>query len=238
MDQQIFRFIYRIRFPILLVILLWIIFIADHFFNLGLMYYGIYPRKWDSIGGIFTAPFIHGGWSHLISNSSPVLFLTIIMTIFYRKVTVAAFLIILVGSGLLVWLFGRESYHIGASGVVYGLVAFVFWAGVFRKNMKSVVLALVILIMYSGLFENLFPSEKTNISWESHLFGAFMGLFTAFLLKNVKEDDEEEQPNPWENDFTHKELFLPRDAFEKTKTERYYEYLEAEKLRNQNDYNE
>ncbi|MBK9255740.1 MAG: rhomboid family intramembrane serine protease [Saprospiraceae bacterium] len=206
-EKYISQFIYRIRWSVVLLIFLWAVFIADKSWNLGLMYYGIYPRQTYGIIGILTAPFIHGDWSHLISNSSPVLVLTVIMTFFYKRVALASFILITLGTGLLVWMFGRESYHIGASGVVYGLVAFVFWSGVFRKNMKSIVLALIIVVMYSGLFENLFPSEKVNISWESHLFGAIVGLMAAFVFKNVKEEDEVTQHNPWENDNTEQQFF-------------------------------
>jgi membrane associated rhomboid family serine protease len=214
-----------LKYPLMLLVLLWVVFIADKYLNLGLMYYGIYPRRGDGITGILTAPFIHGDWSHLIANSSPMLVLTAIMVSFYKRVALTAFIVILISTGLLVWLFGRESYHIGASGVVYGLVSFIFWTGIFRKNPKSIVLSLIIIILYSGMSEGLFPSEIVRISWESHLFGAFSGLWVAFILKNVKEDDESPEASPWESDQTDRPYFLPRDAFEKTKIERYYENL-------------
>lgn len=213
------------RFPLILVCLLWIIFIADKYMNLGLMYFGIYPRRADGLTGILTSPFIHGDWGHLISNSSPVLVLTAIMTIFYRKVAFVAYVVIAISTGMLVWIFGRESYHIGASGVVYGLVAFVFFSGIFRKNIRSVVLSLIIIILYSGMSEGLFPSEVVRISWESHLFGAFSGLWVAFVLKNVKEADETETKPSWEFEENERPYFLPRDAFEKTRMERYYDAL-------------
>ena len=211
--------------PLITVVLLWSVFIVDHYFNLGFMYFGIYPQKLNGLIGILLSPFIHGDWAHLISNSSPILFLGILMAAFYRRVAITAIFIITLSTGILVWIFGRESYHIGASGVVYGLVSFIFWTGFLKKNPRSVVLSLIIIIMYSGLSEGLFPSEAVRISWESHLFGAFSGLWVAFVLKNVKEADEVETISPWENDNSERPYFLPRDSFRKTKLERYYESL-------------
>ena len=232
MKKEISNFIYKIRFPIMLLLLLWLIEAADNVLSLNLHVLGIYPREWSGFPGIFTSPFIHSTWGHLASNSLPILVLTSIMVLFYRKVATQSLISIMVGTGIMVWLFASPSYHIGASGVVYGLVAFVFWTGVFKKNMKSIVLALIVLTLYSGSVESMFPNVEKNISWESHLFGAMVGLVTAFVFKNVIEDDEKHyNTSPWENEHTIKQYFLARDTFEKTKIQRYYEYLEAERVR-------
>ena len=216
MKKEISNFIYKIRFPIMLLLLLWLIEAADNVLSLNLHVLGIYPREWSGFPG----------------NSLPILVLTSIMVLFYRKVATQSLISIMVGTGIMVWLFARPSYHIGASGVVYGLVAFVFWTGVFKKNMKSIVLALIVLTLYSGSVESMFPNVEKNISWESHLFGAMVGLVTAFVFKNVIEDDEKHYyTSPWENEHTIKQYFLARDTFEKTKIQRYYEYLEAERVR-------
>lgn len=216
-------FFYKIRFPLAVVALFWGIEIYEVIFHKNFMYYGIYPREFGSLPYIFTAPFIHSDWNHLFSNSAPILVLMSIMAIFYPRVATMSYLWILTGTGFMVWLLARgHSYHIGASGVVYGLVSFVFFTGLFRKNMKSVILALIMIILYSGMSENLFPTAEKNISWESHLFGAIMGLFTAFIFKNVKEPDEEKEAPSWQGE-DNKDYFLPRDAFEKTKRERELE---------------
>lgn len=222
-EDSIFGFLYKIRFAIGIVLFLWAVEIVEIIFDKNFMYYGIYPREFGSLPYIFTAPFIHSDWNHLFNNSAPTLVLMSIMAIFYPRVANMAYILILTGTGFLVWLLARgHSYHIGASGVVYGLVSFVFWTGVFRKNLKSVILALIMIILYSGMSENLFPSAEKNISWESHLFGAIMGLITAFIFKNVIEADEEKKDNPWD-DGSPKDYFLPRDVFEKTKRERELE---------------
>lgn len=126
-------------------------------------------------------------------------------------------------------MFGRSVYHIGASGVVYGLIAFIFWTGIFRRNIKSIVLALVVVILYSGYFGGIVPF-KEGVSWESHLLGGIVGIVIAFIFKSIVEVDEEENPvwaQELEGDEKH---FLPRDSFVKTKAEKLKEQLNAEKF--------
>jgi len=128
-------------------------------------------------------------------------------------------------TGVAVWLFARSGgisspgvVHIGASGVVYGLVSFVFWTGLFRRNVKSIILALIMVFLYSGLIIGVVPSEP-GISWESHLFGGVVGIIIAFLMRDAREDDEEEE-DPWKDEQPSDEYFLPRDTFEETMLER------------------
>lgn len=212
--------------PIFLVLLLWAIEASKHIFGLSLQEFGIFPRALDGVFGIFTSPFVHGSWGHLASNTVPLLALTSMMVSFYPRAAKQSLVMIMTGTGIMVWIFARPAYHIGASGVIYGLVAFLFWTGVFKKNVKSTVLALIVLTLYAGSVESMFPGVEKNISWESHLFGAIAGLITAFMLKGVVEDDEKEQNLPsWHGDTHEKQYFLPRDVFEKTRLERYYEYV-------------
>lgn len=122
-------------------------------------------------------------------------------------------------TGAAVWMFGRSVYHIGASGVVYGLISFIFWSGVFRRNIKSIVLALIVTILYAGYLEGIVPM-KEGVSWESHLLGAIAGIFVAFFLKGLIERDEEIR-DPWANESEEPTAyFFPRDVFEMTRAER------------------
>lgn len=231
MNKDIRAFVYSIRYPILLLILIWVIEVTEQLLDLKLQFLGIFPREWGGITGIITGPFIHGDWGHLASNSIPLLVLTSILVLFYPRVAKQAFIFITIGTGIMVWLFARLSYHIGASGVIYGLVSFIFWTGVFKKNVKSIVLSLIVMTLYAGSVESMFPNVAENISWESHLFGAMTGLVAAFIFKNVVEDDEVHYfASPWADDDITKHYFLPRDAFEKTKIQRYYEYLESQRI--------
>lgn len=206
----------------MMVGVLWIVHILKITTDYNFGQYGVFPREWSGMKGILFAPFIHGDFKHLISNSIPLLVLTTILIYFYKKVALPVFVLIYILTGFAVWLFARRSYHIGASGVVYGLISFVFWSGVFRRNLRSIVLALVVTILYSGYFAGIVPGED-GISWESHLFGAIAGLIVAFLVKGILEDEDVEV-DPWADEKLEPEkYYLPRDAFEKTKAERFTE---------------
>jgi len=217
----------KLVFPISIVIMMWAVKIIEVAQNHKYTRWGIFPRDIDGAIGILTAPFIHSDWQHLMSNTLPLFMLTSVMMVFYRRVALPSYMIITVLTGAMVWLFARESYHVGASGVVYGLVAFLAWTGIFRRNLKSIILSLVILVMYSGYFHGIVPN-KDGVSWESHLFGGFVGIFTAFLFKNVREDDEADKPDPWADEEGSEKYFLPKGIFEKTKQERYLESLYEE----------
>jgi membrane associated rhomboid family serine protease len=232
MWKDLKTYAHTIQWPLILIIFIWVVEIIDRTWQLDLEGLGVLPRDISGLIGIFTSPFVHGEWNHLYNNTFSLFATTVIMATFYRKVAVSAFFWITIGTGIGVWLYGRDAYHIGASGVIYGLVAFIFWTGVFKKNAKSIVLALLVLSLYSGMFEAIFPNVKDDISWESHLSGAIAGIIVAFVLKNVVEEDELAYTNdPWANDDKSQQYFFPRDIFEKTKHQRYLEWLESERIR-------
>lgn len=220
MDKKTFIALYEVvKVPLLLVAVLWVVHFIKISTNIPIGSYGVFPREVSGLKGILLSPLIHADFQHLISNSIPLLVLTSILGYFYRKVAVSSFVLIYILTGFAVWLFARRSFHIGASGVVYGLVSFVFWSGVFRRNLRSIVLALIVTILYSGYFAGMVPT-KEGISWESHLFGAFSGLIVAFLVKGIVED-EDKKVDPWEEETNEpSKYFLPRDAFEKTIAQR------------------
>ena len=211
-------FVSSLRAPIYLVGSLWLIHIGAMLIGYNLTRFGVYPRTLEGVKGIFLSPFIHGSIHHLFSNSVPLFVLMFMILFFYRKVAFSSVMLIYLLTGIGVWAFARPFvFHIGASGVVYGLVSFVFWTGIFRRNLKSIVLALVVTTLYSGYFLGLSPYQE-GISWESHLIGGLVGILVAFLFKNSIERDEV-KPDPWA-DQGPPEYFLPRDAFEKTREER------------------
>lgn len=224
MDKEVKGLFNIIVYPLLFILLLWSVEIYEVWSNEKFTRYGIYPREWDGVLGILTGPLIHGDWKHLISNSFPLLILSTIILIFYKRVALPSFIGIYFLTGFLVWLFARNSYHIGASGIVYGLISFVFWSGIFRANTRAIILSLVILIAYSGYFQGIKPEE--GVSWESHLLGAFSGIFFAFVFKSVLEPEEiEEQKVKVPQTKYH---FLPRDIFEKTKYQRWLDLQREE----------
>jgi len=210
-----------IKFAGACILLLWSVHILGWFTDNSFAQYGIYPRKLDGLIGIITAPLIHGDIEHLFSNSFPFFVLTGVIYFFYPKVAIPSFIFIYLLTGFTVWLFARPVHHIGASGVVYGLLSFVLFSGIFRRNLKSIALALSVTVLYSGYFYGLLPLNE-KISWESHLFGALVGVLISFLFKGQIEDDEV-RIDPWANDIQTEEYFLSRDAFQKTKAERIQE---------------
>lgn len=219
----------KIKIPLGFVALIWMVECYEEFANVYLAHYGVYPREISGLIGIIAAPLLHNDWEHLFSNSAPLLVLGSVMMLFYQRVAVMSFIIIYLGSGFLVWMFARPNYHIGASGVVYGLIAWVLWTGIFRRNTKSIILALITVVLYAGYEQGLLPNEE-GVSWESHVSGLLMGIATAFLFRNVIEGDEVRN-NPWADEKSNEILLLRPDTFEKTKQERIQEAMAAEEQR-------
>lgn len=172
---------------------------------------GVYPRRLFGLSGILTSPLIHSGWKHLISNSVPLLAMITVIWAFYRRVSWPAFLMVYLLTGLAVWLFARPVFHVGASGVVYGLVSFVFWSGIFRRSLKSIVLALIVVMVYTPMFAGVLPNQE-GISWESHLLGGFVGILVAWWFRRDLEPEERLRVE-WPEE--EKRPFLDPDTFER-----------------------
>lgn len=219
-----------LKFSVTLVGFMFLVHIFTVFRELNTTSWGIFPRETYGLLGIITAPWVHGSWQHLFSNAAPFLVTTTIIHFFYPRVAWASFFFIYLLTGCFVWLLGRSAFHIGASGVVYGLVSFIFWSGIFRRNIKSIILALVVTILYSGYLGGIVPF-KEGVSWESHLLGGIVGIVVAFLFKGIIEQDEEDY-DPWANDDDSAQHYLPRDTFEMTKQERW----EKEQQRRKQEY--
>lgn len=145
--------------------------------------YGIYPRSFRGLIGIIFAPLLHGNFGHLSSNLFALAIGLYILFEFYKKWALEIILWIWIAGGLMVWLFGRESYHLGSSGLIYGINFFILTIGMILRNFKTVALALVIILVNQGMFWGLIPSDSP-ISWEAHLFSAIVGINLAFHLKN------------------------------------------------------
>ncbi len=192
-----------IGYPLLFVLVLWIVFWIESRFGLNFNSYGVYPRKWSGLRGIIFSPFIHGSLKHLFNNSIPLFVLSSALFYFYRNIRWRVLIFGLLLTGIATWLIGRASLHIGASGVVYMLVSFLFFKGIFSKQFQLTALALVVVFLYGGMLWYVFPVNP-EISWEGHLSGFFVGFLFAFFFKgnpveNKKYDWEREDYSP-END--------------------------------------
>jgi membrane associated rhomboid family serine protease len=225
MEPQKSRIITSLKLPFQFLVLMWGVHLIQILTQTDFGAFGIYPRELFGLRGVLLAPIIHAGMRHLISNSAPLFLLAVLILYFYPRVAVRSMAMIYVLTGVAVWLFARKVFHIGASGVVYGLVSFVFWSGIFRRNLKSIILALIVTFLYSSLFLGILPNQP-GISWESHLLGGLAGIITAYWYKEEIEADEKPGPATLEEPDSEQSFFLNRDIFEKTKAERLREQQE------------
>lgn len=168
-----------------MVFIMWLVFSIQFFYGIDFSFFGIRPRTLTGLIGIFTAPMVHGDLLHLVSNTIPLLFLGAVLFYFYPRIGGIVFFRCYVITNLLVWVFSpRVSNHIGASGIIYGLSAFLIFFGLMRKEFWSLLISIVVFIMYGGIFYGVLPTHP-QVSWESHLAGAIVGVVTAFDLKNL-----------------------------------------------------
>ena len=171
------------------ILLLWFIEIVDQLlFGGSLDGFGVRPRTLTGLWGILWAPFLHGGFQHLIANTGPILILGSIVMVSrrLRDFFAITFIIVLIG-GLGTWLIGpRFSVHLGASGLIFGYFGFLLLSAYFERSCRSIVIALVVLLLYSGIIWGVLP-QGGGISWQTHLFGFIGGGTAAYLLSQQEE---------------------------------------------------
>ena len=182
MQSDLIRFRSSIFYTMTFVGVLWMIRIIESTlaFDLGVL--GIHPRSLTGTVGIITGPLVHGDFHHLMSNSLPLIFLGIGVFYFYHKIALEVFFGIYFFTSFWVWIVARDAYHIGASGIVYGLASFLLFSGFFRKDSRSIAISLIVIFLYGGMAYGLFPMND-EVSWESHLLGSVAGLVMAFLYR-------------------------------------------------------
>ncbi len=191
--------------PLVGVILIWMVFWLELQLHANFNEYGVCPRTLKGLRGVFLSPFIHGSVEHLYNNTMPLAILTASLFYFYRDIAMKVLVYGLLFSGLFTWSIGRDSYHIGASGMIYVLASFIFFEGVFSKYYRLVALSLVVVFIYGSLLWYVFPIED-GISWEGHLGGFVAGLLLAFFMKA-------ETPSPKKFDWEHEDYNGEADEF-------------------------
>jgi membrane associated rhomboid family serine protease len=172
-----------LRLSLGFVAVIWCVHILGWGLNLDLAYLGVRPRELFGLPGILFAPLLHGSFSHLISNTLPMLVLGVGMLYLYPNSSVTVLPAVYLGPGILVWLFGRAAIHVGASGLVYGLVAYIFFAGVIRRDKRAVAASMLVFFLYGSLAWGVLPIEP-GVSWETHLAAALIGVALAFALRD------------------------------------------------------
>ncbi len=166
------------------VILLWLIHIMNWGMGLDPWPLGLRPREWSGLVGIVTAPLVHSDFAHLFANSVPLATVGAAMLFIYPRSTLRVLPAVYLGPGVLVWLFGRSSVHLGASGLVYGLVSYMLVAGLLRRDRRAIAASLLVVFMYGSLAWGVLPLER-GVSWETHLSAAGIGVLLAVALRKL-----------------------------------------------------
>lgn len=208
-------------YPLLLVMAMWVTYLFNVDFHWHLEEFGLKPHLTEGLIGIFTMPFLHENMEHLFSNSIPLLVAGSFLFYYFKNWTWLITAVVWLGGGIILWVIGETgTNHIGASGLVYGLVFFLLVSGVIRGHRNLAAVALLMVFLYGSLVWGLFPDYvkliRENISWEGHLGGASMGTLMAFLLLkkgpqkpedeiHQDEDDDTDEHPYWLDDENHKE---------------------------------
>ncbi len=177
------NFALAVRLAIAATCVIWFIWLSDAYLDLGLTRYGLRPRDALGLLGIVTAPLLHSNFEHLFSNTLPLLVALTAVLYLYPRSALRVIPMVWLGSGLLGWCIGRPSIHIGASGLVYGLLAFVFVSGLLRRDLRSVGVSLMVWFLYGSMVWGVLPI-RPQMSWELHLAGAILGVAMAILYRD------------------------------------------------------
>lgn len=180
-NEKLYPIKKRITIVLVFILILWSIKVIDTILPYDLCQLGIAPRSIRGLVGIILAPFLHANYFHLISNTIPTFVLLLVLLTFYKKHALTVIIGSVLMGGVLVWIFGRTATHVGISGLIYSLAAFLIISGIFKKNIKSLLISLLIIILYGGLIWGILPG-RLLVSWEGHLFGAAAGVFIAYII--------------------------------------------------------
>ena len=224
--SEIKKFKYSLIIPLLFLSIMWIIKIYEATLNFNFSDFGIFPLKLSGLKGIIFGPLIHGSFEHLITNSISFGVLCIGLFYFFRKYAYQIFALMYLITGVLVWIIGRGSFHIGISGIIYALASFIFFSGIFSKKREYIAVSLVVVFQYGSMIWGIFPG-KEEISWESHFMGFITGIFLS-VVYNKKIIADTVTTEIEEDDFdTNFYDFQNIDSTEDIDFE--YEYKENEK---------
>lgn len=197
-DADAARFRRAVRIAVGFTLALWAIKTTESLLGIDLGVYGNYPGNVRGLAGILTGPLIHGSWSHLISNTAPLVVLGTALIYGYPLSARLAIPAIYFGTGIAVWLFARPSYHIGASGLTFGMMFFVFTIGTLRWDRRAIALALIVFFLYGGMIWGVFPVDP-GISYESHLAGTLLGIALALACRH-RDPAPTEKRYSWEGE--------------------------------------
>ena len=197
----------RIAFTaaITFALLLWVLKLIEYFGGFDFAQFGIYPRHAIGLVGVLCAPFIHASLAHLFANTPPIIVIGTMLLYGYPRASKVFLPVVYLGSGIAVWMFARQAYHIGASGLAFGMLFFVFTIGVLRWERRTIAISLLVFFLYGGMVSGIVPGAR-EISFESHLSGALIGILLAFLLRN-RDPESSPKRYRWENEETESDEY-------------------------------
>lgn len=232
-QNQDFKFSNSVLFvPFFSMLLIWVVYWLELKLGVNFNEYGVYPRKIEGLKGILCGPFIHGSREHLYNNTIPLVVLTAATFYFYRSVAWKVIVFGILLSGFFTWIIGRPSFHIGASGLIYVLVSFIFFKGIFTKHFRLIALSLAVVFLYGSMIWYIFPIEE-GISWEGHLSGFLVGFTMAYFLQTTvpkekkyawEKDDYNEDEDEFMKHFDEDGNFIENPETEKKEIVLRYEY--------------
>ena len=185
-DSQRARANFRLAVKLALgfVALIWFIQLLNWALDLGVEDFGVRPRELAGLPGILFAPLMHSGFAHLIANSLPLLIVGTAMLYLYPSAALLVLPAVYLGPGIAVWVFARGGVHVGASGLIYGLVSYIFVAGMIRRDQRAIAASLLVSFLYGASVWGVLPIEP-GVSWETHLAAAVIGLALALALRRL-----------------------------------------------------
>lgn len=175
----------KFKFVLALCLLLILVQVVNMALNYQLNRYGIQPRQLHSLWAIITAPFLHASWLHVLNNILGLCIFSALYLVHSLSRYIKSSLFIILLTGLLVWLFGRNAIHVGASGWVFGLWSLCIATACFERRLRNIIIACLVIIFYSGFIYGVLPG-KAGVSFESHLFGAIAGILCAYRNSALK----------------------------------------------------
>jgi len=200
------KIVNSIIYPLLFVGILSIVHLVQYVLGVNWFHYGIYPLTTKSLPGIIFTVFIHGDFNHLFNNAIPLLILGTMLFYFYKKIALRIVVWVVLMGGFWTWISAREAYHVGASGLIYGLFSFLMLSGFIRRNKQLIALSFFVVLVYGSMVWGIFPI-KINVSYEAHFWGFVSGSVLALYYRKQgpqkviyqwpEEDDEDNDENAY-----------------------------------------
>ncbi|NQY07566.1 MAG: rhomboid family intramembrane serine protease [Flavobacteriaceae bacterium] len=220
------------KYPLFFVLLIWLVYWVEVTFGFNFAHFGIRPLKFTGLKGILFSPWIHSGIEHLYHNTIPLFVLSSALAFFYRDHFWKVIIVGILGTGIITWLIGRPSFHIGASGLIYVLASFLFFKGIIAFHFRLIAISLSVVFYYGSMIWYLFPVED-GVSWEGHLSGAIIGVLLAFFVQikvdkspkyEWQKDDFDENSDLFMSHFDENGKFIPNRFDQIIEDNIIYEY--------------